>query len=115
MNRRHTVFALLALGAAPLAAEAQQAGKVYWVGFLSGTGPPPDGAPPASLRQALRDLGYVEGNNVAYTARWANANVERLPELAAELVELKVDAIVTLGWPSADAAKKATAIIPVVI
>ena len=63
----------------------------------------------------MHELGYVEGRNVAYTARWANANVERLPDLAAELVELKVDAIVTLGWPSANAARKATANIPIVI
>ena len=115
MNRRDTVIAFLALGAAPLAALAQPAGKVYRVGFLAGGGSPPDGALPAPLRQALRDLGYVEGKNIAYTGRWADAKIERLPELAAELVTLKVDAILTLGGPATEAAKKATATIPIVI
>ena len=87
MNRRDTVLAFLALGTAPLAALAQPAGKVYRVGFLAGGAPPPDGAPPASLRQAVRDLGYVEGKNIMYTGRWADAKLERLPELAAELVK----------------------------
>jgi putative tryptophan/tyrosine transport system substrate-binding protein len=115
MNRRDTVLAFLALGTAPLAALAQPAGKVYRVGFLAGGGSPPDGALPAPLRQALRDLGYVEGKNIAYTGRWADAKIERLPELAAELVTLKVDAILTLGGPATEAAKKATATIPIVI
>lgn len=97
MNRRDTVLAFLALGTAPLAALAQPAGTVYRVGFLAGGGPPPDGALPASLRQALRDLGYVEGKNISYTGRWADAKLERLPGLAAELVKLNVDAILTLG------------------
>jgi putative ABC transport system substrate-binding protein len=63
----------------------------------------------------LHDLGYVEGKNVAYTGRWADAKLERLPELAAELVKLNVDAILTLGGPAAEAAKKATATIPIII
>jgi putative ABC transport system substrate-binding protein len=115
MDRRDTVFALLVLGTAPLAALAQQAGKVYRVGFLAGGGAPPDGALPAPLRAALRDLGYVEGKNIAYTGRWADARLERLPGLAAELVKLKVDAIVTLGGPATEAAKKAAATIPIVM
>lgn len=115
MNRRDTVLAFLVLGTAPLAVLAQPAGKVYRVGFLAGGGAPPDGALPASLRAALRDLGYVEGKNIAYTGRWADAKLERLPELAAELVALKVDAILTLGGPSVAAAKKATATIPIVM
>ena len=115
MNRRDTVFAFLALGAAPLAALAQPAGKVYSVGFLAGGGSPPDSALPAPLRKALGDLGYVEGKNIAYTGRWADAKVERLPELAAELVKLKVDAIVTLGWTATAAAKKASATIPIIM
>ena len=115
MNRRDTLHALLVLGTMPLAALAQPVGKVYRVGFLSGTAPPPDGTPPASFRQALHDLGYVEGKNVAYTGRWADAKLERLPELAAELVKLNVDAILTLGGPAAEAAKKATATIPIII
>lgn len=115
MNRRDTVLAFLALGTAPLAALAQPAGTVYRVGFLAGGGPPPDGALPASLRQALRDLGYVEGKNISYTGRWADAKLERLPGLAAELVKLNVDAILTLGGPATVAAKKATATIPIIM
>lgn len=97
MNRRDTVLALLALGAVPGIANTQPAGKVLRVGFLAGGGAPPDGALPASLRKALHDLGYVEGKTIAYTGRWADAKLERLPDLAAELVKLKVDTIVTLG------------------
>jgi putative ABC transport system substrate-binding protein len=115
MNRRDTVFAFLALGAAPLAAFGQPAGKMFRVGFLAGGGAPADGALPASLRTALRELGYVEGKTVAYTGRWAEAKLERLPVLAAELVALKVDTIVTLGGPATAAAKKATATIPIVM
>jgi len=115
MNRRDTVLAILALGSAPLVARAQPAGKVYRVGFLAGGGPPADGALPAPLRQALRDLGYVEGKTIAYTGRWADAKLERLPELAAELVKLKVDAILTQGGPATAAAKKATGTIPIIM
>ena len=115
MNRRDITLAFLALGAAPLAAFAQPADKLYRVGFLAGGGAPADGALPASLRTALRDLGYVEGKNITYTGRWADAKLERLPALAAELVALKLDVIVTLGWPAVTAAKKATATIPIVM
>jgi putative ABC transport system substrate-binding protein len=115
MNRRETMLALLALGAVPGIAIPQPAGAVYRVGLLAAGGAPPDGALPASLRQALRDLGYVEGKNIAYTGRWADAKLARLPELAAELVKLKVDAIVTAGGPATETAKKATATIPIVM
>lgn len=115
MNRRETMLALLALGTVPRAASSQPAGTVYQVGLLAGGGAPPDGTLPASLRQALRDLGYVEGKNIAYTGRWADAKLERLPELAAELVKLKVDAIVTAGGPATETAKKATTTIPIVM
>ena len=115
MNRRDITLAFLALGAAPLAAFSQTADKLYRVGYLGAGGAPQDGAPPASLRAALRDLGYVEGKNITYTGRWADAKQERLPELAAELVALKVDAILTLGGPATVAAKKATTTIPIVM
>ena len=115
MNRRDSVLALLALGAVPGIANTQPAGKVLHVGFLAGGGAPPDGALPASLRKALHDLGYVEGKTIAYTGRWADAKLERIPELAAELVKLKVDAIVTMGGPATEAAKKATATIPIIM
>jgi len=115
VNRR-TFLGSLAAGllAPPLAAEAQ-GGKTWRVGFLSGGGQPPDGAPPLPLRQALQELGYVEQRNVIYLSRWANAKQDRLPGLAAELVGLKVDVIVTVGGPSTAAAKQASPSPPVVM
>jgi putative ABC transport system substrate-binding protein len=115
MNRRDTVIAFIALGTAPLAALAQPADRLYRVGFLSGGGTPPDGNVPAPLRQAMRDLGYVEGKTISYVGRWADAKLERLPGLVAELLALKVDAIVTLGGPGTAAVRKATATIPIVM
>jgi len=107
--------ASLALGIAPLVGRAQPAGKVYRLGYLTGNGRPPDDLVPAPLRQALNALGYVEGQNIEYIGRWADADFARLPALAAELVALKVDAILTLGWPAIEAARNATATIPIVM
>ena len=115
MNRRDAVLSLVVLGTTPFAAIAQPAGKMYHVGYLAAGGPPPDSSVPAPLRKALAELGYVEGKNVSYTGRWADAKMERLPELAGELVKLKVDAIVTLGWTATAAAKKATATLPIIM
>jgi len=116
MNRRSFLVGVaLGLAAAPLTADAQQRGKTWRVGFLSGGARPPDGAPPLPLRQALQELGYVEQQNVVYLGRWADAKQERLPGLAAELVELKVDVIVTVGGPASAAAKQATSSIPIVL
>jgi len=115
ITRRTALVSLASLLAAPLAAGAQQPSKTWRVGFLSGGGRAPDGAPPLSLRQALRDLGYVEQQNVVYLARWADAKRELLPGLAAELVGLKVDIIVTAGGPASAAAKQATSSIPIVL
>jgi putative tryptophan/tyrosine transport system substrate-binding protein len=110
-------FVAMAVGGltVPLAAEAQQAVKMWRVGFLAFGAPPPDGAPPLALRQALQELGYLELQNVVYLGRWAEAKQERLPGLAAEVIGRKVDAIVTLGGPAAEAAKAATTTIPIVI
>lgn len=99
---------------APGIAVAQTIQKTFRVAHLSAAGRTPDGAPPAALRQALRELGYRDGENVVYEARFAEAKVERLPELAAELVRLKVDVIVATGGPAALAAKRATSVIPIV-
>jgi len=107
-------LALSVLGAS-LPALAQPSQKVYRVALLSGTGRTPDGAPPGLLREAMRQLGYIEGRNVAYEARFAEGDAERLPALAAELVGLKVDVIATLGGPAAIAAKQATSSIPIVM
>src|SRR5437762_14366660 len=117
MDRRDTVLAvlaLLALGAAPLAAEAQQAAKVARIGFLSvGLAASPDRRD--AFLQGLRDLGYVEGRNVAIEYRDAEGKVERVPALAAELVALKVDVIVVPGSTRVTlAAMQATKTIPIV-
>jgi putative ABC transport system substrate-binding protein len=115
MDRRTVILAVGgSLLAAPFASHAQKPAKVWRIGFLSGGPRPADGAPPAALRQALAELGYVDSKNVTYTGRWAEANSERLPGFAAELVGLDVDLLLTIGAPAAEAAKKATATIPIV-
>ncbi len=115
MNRRKfigTVGGVLL--AAPIAAKAQKAGKIWRIGYLAGGARTSDGAPPAALRQALQELGYVDGQNVIYAGRWAEAKSDRLPTLAAELVGLKLDLIVTLGGKASEAVKAATSTIPIV-
>ncbi|HEV8456700.1 MAG TPA: ABC transporter substrate-binding protein [Methylomirabilota bacterium] len=112
---RRTFMAMLTGGlvAAPLAAEAQQAGKVYRVGVLLH-----DGAPPGLLevfREGLHELGYVEGENITIELRNAAGTNERLSALADELVRLKVDVILAVNTPAAQAAKKATPAIPIVM
>lgn len=112
---RSTVLVALALLASPPGLEAQPAQKVHRLGFLGAGGRPPDGNPPATLRQALQELGYVEGKNVTYAGRWAEGKRDRLPELAAELVAQKVDVIVTQGALATVAAKAASSTIPIVV
>lgn len=99
----------------PFLAAAQPTPKVFRVGHLAAGGRTPDGAPPRALREGLRGLGYVEGQNIAYQARFAEAKFERLPDLAAELVRLKVDVLVTQGGLATAAAKQATSTIPIVM
>ena len=96
-------------------AQAQQPGKVWRIALLATGARTADGSPPAALRLALQELGYVDGTSIGYVGRWAEAKSDRLPGLAAELAALKVDLIVTLGGPAADAAKGATPTIPIVI
>ena len=114
MNRR-TFLRGLTLGtlSAPLAIEAQQAAKVYRIGFLSllhGPGPFEE-----VFRQALRELGWIEGRNVAFEYRWAAGQLDRLPALAEGLVRSNVDLIVTSTTLVARAAKNATKTIPIVM
>jgi ABC transporter substrate binding protein len=92
-------------------AEAQQPKKVPRIGYLAGAG----SAPSQAFLQGLRDLGYVEGQNIAFEYRTAGFNAERYPDLAAELVRLKVDIIVADTTGTALAAKKATTTIPIVM
>jgi putative ABC transport system substrate-binding protein len=119
MNRRNAGLALLlgllAFAVAPLAAEAQQAGKVYRIGYLSTpTRESVEHGVQAFLRK-LRELGWVEGQNLVIEYRWAEGNVERLPDLAADLVRRKVDVIVAPAGSAALAAKNATSSIPIVM
>jgi len=94
-------------------AEAQQLGRVYRIGYISGR----SGAGPLDevFKIALRDLGYIEGQNISITYRWAEERLDRLPALAVELAQHKVDVIVTETTPAAQAAKKATTVIPIVM
>ena len=103
--------------AAPLAAEAQPAGKVPRIGFLvaSSASDAANARWIEAFRQGLRDLGYVEGRNIVIEYRYAGEKYERLPALAAELVRLKVDLIVSHGTPGPLAAKQATRVIPIVM
>jgi ABC-type uncharacterized transport system substrate-binding protein len=115
MRAALAVLLVLGLLAAPLTGDAQQRSKMWRVGFLSGGAQTPDGGPPPVLRQALRDLDYVEQQNVVYVARWADAKQGRLPALAAELADLKVDVIVTAGGPATSASRQASSTIPIVM
>jgi putative tryptophan/tyrosine transport system substrate-binding protein len=114
---RRTFIGSLAGGllTVPLYAFAQQQGKVWHVGILETVSTDMNVANLDAFRQGLRELGYVEGRNLLVDYRSADGRAERFPDLAAELVGLKVDLIVTRGTPAALAAKKATRTIPVVM
>jgi putative ABC transport system substrate-binding protein len=96
-------------------AEAQQAKKIPRIGYLSFQSSSSGRDLDEPFRQGLRALGYVEGKNIIIEYRWADGNFDRLPELAAELVRLKVDVIVARGTRSVRAAKQATSTIPIVV
>jgi putative ABC transport system substrate-binding protein len=119
MNRRDAaivlVLGVLGFGAEPRAARAQQAGKVYRIGYLSTpTRESVERGVDAFLRK-LRELGWFEGSNLVIEYRWAEGDVARLPELAAGLVRDNVDLIVAPAGSAALAAKKATSSIPIVM
>lgn len=99
----------------PLAAEAQQTAKVSRVGWLSPGSSTSDENFLAAFRDGLRELGWVVGQNIAIESRWAEGKFERLPDLAAELVRLKVDVIVASVTQASLAAKHATGTIPIVM
>ena len=111
MNRRDTVLALFALGAAPLTSWAQQpGGTMRHVGYLS----PGPGYPFEAFREGLRELGYVEGRNIAIERRSAEGNTERLQDLAADLVRLRMEVIITATTAATQAAQRVTTTIPIV-
>jgi putative tryptophan/tyrosine transport system substrate-binding protein len=116
MRRRELITLLGGAAVAwPLAAWAQQVGKVYRIGLLETIPASQNTANLDALRKGLRALGYIEGQNLSIEYSSADGIAERFPELAAELVRLQVDLIVTRGTPAAQAAKNATATIPVVM
>ena len=117
MRRREFITLLGSAAVAwPLAASAQQpAGKVNQIGFLGVTSLAETSRRVDALRTGLRRLGYEEGENIVIHYRWAEGRFEHLPELAAELVKLKVDVIATQSTPGALAAKQATSTIPIVM
>ena len=112
MDRRTFLGALAGgLLAAPLAAEAQQPPKTARIGFMSLSSGP---TPTMDISPGLRELGWIEGQNLAIEYRWAASREDQLPALAVELVRLKVDVIVTSSTQAAQAAKRATTTIPIV-
>ncbi len=115
MRRREFVAGLAGVVALPFAAHAQQAGKTWRIGMLETTGEAAKPADITAFRQALRGLGYVEGQNLNIEFRSADGRPDRFPALATELIALKVDLIVTRGTPAAVAAKNATKTIPIVM
>ena len=116
MRKRIFSFALCALLHALCAsAEAQQPKKVPRIGYLSNGDPATESSRTEAFRQGLRELGYVEGKNISIAYRFAEGKPDRLAEIAAELVGLKVDIIVTTGPIVTRAAKEATSTIPIVM
>ena len=115
MKRRAFVAGLAAMLAGLRRAEAQQAAKVWRVGYFVGSGPDVGRDQDQAFRDALNELGYVEGKNLVMEGRWAEGHFERLPDMAAELVRLHVDVIVCVGDPVVAAAKEATSTIPIVM
>src|SRR5262245_20871811 len=109
-------LAVLIVFALCLPSEAQQPKKVPRIGYLANGDPATDSSRSEAIRLALRDLGYIEGQNIASEYRYAEGKLDRLPELAAELVRLKVDIIVVTGGnPEIPAAMNATKTIPIVM
>src|ERR1700687_4331911 len=114
---RRTFLAVLIVGllAAPLAGEAQQAGRVWRIGYLATQHRETQSHLIQAFEEGLRERGYTLGRDIVIEYRFAEGHVERLPELAADLVRLKVDVIVTGLNPNTIAAKKATTTIPIVM
>ena len=114
MERREFIAPLGGIAAWPLAARAQQSTSVARIGFLNTRDASQSASYIEAFRAGLRDLGHVEGKNFVIESRFAEGNVDRLPDLAAELVRVNVDVIVTSG-PGVVAAQRATSTIPIVM
>jgi putative tryptophan/tyrosine transport system substrate-binding protein len=114
MNRRETLGALLAIGAAPQVAEAQSPKSAARIGVIRTTGPTDFPQFAEAFRAGLRDAGYVQGQNIAVEYRWAEGNDERIPALAADLARLNLDAIVATGTEAALSVRRASPTTPLV-
>jgi len=101
--------------ASPIGARAQAPAKIPRIGYLASSGPAMTGRMIAALKQGLKDLGYIDGQTIAVEIRQAEGRNERMPELAAELIALKVDILLAASSPGVLAAKKATTTIPIVL
>ena len=115
MKRREFITLLGGAAALPIAARAQQASKIARIGRLSPLSATAETPMLAGLRQGLSELGWIEGQNLAFELRFADGNLDRLPRLADDLVRANVDVIVTGSSPGASAAKNATSTIPIVM
>jgi putative ABC transport system substrate-binding protein len=114
MNRRAFIVTGAGLLAAPLAAQAQQAGKAPRIGYLGNSNPMTGATNVGGFRQGLRDFGLIEGQNVAIEFRWADGHFDRFPALAASLAKVPVDVIIVAGGPAIRAARQASSTIPIV-
>lgn len=115
LPRRRLLLGLSALCIAPRAAHAQMSGKVHRIGYIQTATPEEQEQLTKAFDEGLRELGYLEGRNLVVERRFAWGRQERLPELAAELVRLEVEVIVTGGNPVIGAVKQATSTIPIVM
>ena len=117
MSKTAGLIVTLAFGiiSPALPAEAQPPGRIFRIGYLGSSSPSAVSHNIDAFRQGLRDLGYVEGRNIVIEYRWAEGKYDRLPNLAADLVSLKVDVIVAGGTSAGPAAQQATKTIPIVL
>jgi putative tryptophan/tyrosine transport system substrate-binding protein len=115
VRRREFITLLGGAAAWPLATRAQQSAKIFRIGFLGSTLAPNWASRVETFRLGLRDLGYVEGENIVIEFRWAEENYDHLAGLAAELIRLKPDVLVTYGTPGSLVLKRATSTIPIVM
>ena len=115
MMRLSIIVIVLGLIGAPLYANAEQPGRTHRIGFLGNSTAALEAHLVGPFREGLRELGYIEGSNTSIEYRWAEGDYKRFPRLIAELINSKVDVIVTAGTPASQAVKKATTSIPIVM
>src|SRR2546425_858805 len=114
IDRRCFLSGLLGILVGPLALEAQPPTKIYRLGLIGGGWPATGGPLVAVFRQGLRDLGWLDGQNIVIEPRWGEGRTEELPRLASELIALPVDVVGAGGPPGVHALQPATTTIPIV-